>query len=42
MFHANIKNEIMVKAEMIVEINGPSHCIVVERPNIIIEVVCLN
>lgn len=37
-----LKHEIMVKAEVIVEINGPSHCIVVERPNIIIQVVYLN
>lgn len=36
-----LKHEIMVKAE-IVEINGPSHCIVVERPNIVTQVVYLN
>lgn len=41
MFPANIKNEIMVKAEIIVETNSP-HCVVVERPNIIIQVACLN
>lgn len=32
----------MIKAKIVVEINGPLHCIVAERLNVIIQGVCLN